>query len=257
MVTSMIFFPEKSFYETPASYGLDWEDVQFETSDHVRLHGWYLRAPREKGVLLFSHGNAGNISHRLFKIKGWIDRGFTVFLYDYRGYGQSEGSIKYGDDLLRDEGAAFRYLAETKHIPIDKVILYGESIGTYPAIRLGNEYKVGAVILEAPFTSFKDLAGIHYSVLPPFALNVLLRDFEFSNEAYIHSLKAPVFILHGDKDEICPYQMGSDLYGKAHEPKELFTVPNGQHNDLPFMAGDAYWQKPYEFILKILDPQGK
>ncbi|MCM8774895.1 MAG: alpha/beta hydrolase [Candidatus Omnitrophica bacterium] len=248
MITSMMFFPQRDFYERPEDYKFVSDDVFLKTSDGIKIHGWFLQAPEQKGVLLFFHGNAGNISHRLFKIKGWIDQGYSAFLLDYRGYGQSEGKIEHEDDVMKDAHAAFGWLTEVKKIPAAQVILYGESLGTHPAIRLGAEHKVGAVILEAAYTSFLDLASIHY----PFVPKMFIRDFEFLNVDYIGQLKAPLFMLHGTHDEICPYKMGIKIFEKAPAPKEFFTIPQGDHNNLPYVAGEDFWKKPCEFVSKYL-----
>jgi len=252
MITSMIFFPEKAFYEKPEDYGFQWEDVFVQTSDGVKIHGWFLRAQEEKGVLLFLHGNAGNISGRLFKAKGWLERGFSVFLVDYRSYGQSEGTIRHGEDIMRDAEAAFRWLEVEKKISPSRMILYGESLGTYPVIRLAGQYRVAALILEAPYASFRELASIHYAMIPGFLTEMLLSDFAFPNIDVIDKIKAPLLILHGDRDEVCPYEMGQRLFAKAPEPKVLFSIPSGTHNDLPAVAGEDYWEKPVEFVKKHL-----
>ena len=245
MIASMIFFPEKEWDESPADYGLLWEDASFQTSDHVKLHGWFLKAADEKGVVLFFHGNAGNISGRLFKAKGWVERGFSVFLVDYRGYGKSEGQIQTQEDVLKDARAAWDWLI-VKKSESSSIILYGESLGTHPAIVLAGENKAAALVLEAPFTSFADLAGVHY----PFVPKMLVRDFIFPNLDRIHAVRCPVFILHGTNDEICPYAMAQKLFEFAPGPKELFTIPSGTHNDLPSAAGQDYWQKTAEFLAK-------
>ena len=243
----MIFFPEKAFYETPEDYGYTYENVDFQTEDGVRLFGWFLAAKgTEKGTLLFTHGNAGNISHRLSKVKGWVERGFSVFLIDYRGYGKSQGEIQNSEDILKDARAGLKWLHEGKKTPLSEIVLYGESLGTYPAIRLGTEQTVLAVILEAPFISFVALAGVHYPYVP----KSLMKGFEFDNEKYISNFKSPVFMLHGTQDEICPYSMAEKLFEKAPEPKEFFSIPNGTHNDLPLNAGEDFWERPYEFILR-------
>ena len=248
IVTSMIFFPEKTFNEKPEDYHFVYEDVRLETSDHVRLHGWFFKAPAEKEAILFFHGNAGNISGRLFKAKGWIERGYSVFLVDYRGYGKSEGKIEAEADLYRDAEAALEWLTGTKKVSPSRIILYGESLGSAAAVKLGMEIPVGAVVLEAAFTSFLDLARTHY----PFVPEMFLKDFEFSNLDRIAELKAPLFILHGARDEICPYAMSGKLFEKAPEPKGFLSVPSGMHNDLPFAAGEDFWQKPAEFLQKHL-----
>jgi len=244
MLATMIFFPEKHFYEMPMDYGLEFEEVQLITKDSTKLHGWYLPAKAEKGALLFFHGNAGNISGRLFKAKGWIDRGYSVFLLDYRSYGKSEGKIQHGEDILEDAQAALDWLTQTRKIELSQMILYGESLGTHPAIRLNVQNKTKALILEAPFTSFLDLARIHY----PFVTKGIMKDFTFPNMEYINEIKSPLLILHGTLDEICPYPMAEELIKKAPEPKELFTVMGGAHNDLPVIAGDDYWERSRCFI---------
>ncbi|MBU3758307.1 MAG: alpha/beta hydrolase [Candidatus Omnitrophica bacterium] len=248
MIASMIFFPEKAFYEKPADYGLIFENALIRTSDGVDLHGWYLPAPGAKAVLLFFHGNAGNISGRLAKADGWVRRGYAVCLVDYRGYGASQGRIEHQDDVMRDAEASLEWLMKEKNWPLSKVVFYGESLGTHPAIRLGVEHSAAAVILEAPFTSFADLGKIHY----PFVPSALVRDFTFPNEDYIAGLKAPLFILHGMEDEICPYAMAGELFEKAPLPKEFFSIADGRHNDLPIKAGEDYWDKPAAFLEKIL-----
>lgn len=243
MIASMIFFPEKAFYERPENYGFLWEDAAIQTEDGVRLHGWFLKSPAEKGILLFFHGNAGNISGRLFKAKGWVDRGYSVLLVDYRGYGQSEGKIEHGDDILKDARAAWKYLSLRHNLP---TVLYGESLGTFAATALAGEHAAAALILEAPFTSFLDLAGVHY----PFVPKGLLKDFAFSNKDRIGAVQCPVFILHGTRDEICPYALSQKLFELAPAPKEFFSIQEGGHNDLPNCAGPDFWEKPYQFISK-------
>lgn len=246
MLSSFIFFPEKSFYALPREYGLSEENIFFSTQDGLRLHGWFLQASPSKATLLFFHGNAGNISGRLSKAKGWVERGISVFLVDYRGYGRSEGRIKKGGDLLEDARGALRWLEEERKIPPEKIILYGESIGSYPAIALAQERKFSGLVLEAPFTSFFELAKRHYGWLPEF----LLKDFQMKNQDLLPSVRAPVFILHGDRDEICPRQMGERLYELAPSPKEFYVVQGGGHNDLPEVAAAPYFDYPYRFLAK-------
>lgn len=246
MIRSMLFFPEKYFYEKPEDYGLLAEDVFFQTADRVRLHGWFLKTPAPSSrFLLFFHGNAGNISGRLQKAKGWVELGFSVLLVDYRGYGRSEGMIERGEDILTDARAAWEYLSSGDDV---QIILYGESLGTHPAIVLAGEQKAAGLVLEAPFTSFVDLASVHY----PFVPKGLLKNFEFSNLGPIEKIQCPLFILHGTQDKICPFTMARKLFEKAPAPKEFLEIPGGTHNDLPSAAGRDFWQKPFEFIAKNL-----
>lgn len=245
-LTSLIFFPDKKFYEKPEDYDLDYENAEIVTSDGAKLHGWFLKAAKPRGAVLNFHGNAGNISGRLYKMKGWVDRGFSVLLVDYRGYGKSSGQIRRQDDVVRDAEAALDWLKEK--FALSKIILYGESLGTHPAIRLAVENRAATVILEAPYTSFFDLVGIHYPAVP----REWIRDFSFPNKDWIAKIKSPLFVLHGTLDETCPHSMSGDLFDLAPEPKAFFTIPNGHHNDLPMVAGEDFWEKPAEFVEKFL-----
>ena len=246
MISSLIFFPEKEFYADPRDLGLTGETVSITTRDGVRLSGWYLGAPDSKATLLFFHGNAGNISGRLDKAKGWVERGVSVFLVDYRGYGKSEGKITKPEDLLEDAHAALAWLEEERNIPAERIILYGESIGSFPATRLAREKHFVGLVLEAPFTTLLELARVHYAWVPEF----LLKGFAMNNEEAISGAKAPVFILHGRQDEICPVAMGERLYELAPAPKEFFGVPGGSHNDLPEAAQAAYFDNPFSFLAR-------
>lgn len=244
MIASMIFFPVKDFSLTPDQFGLTAKDVFVKTEDDVKLHGWFFPVKDSKICLLLFHGNADNISIRLPKAKAWVDRGASVLLLDYRGYGKSEGEIKTANDLVEDAKAGLAWLKEQNY-PSSQIILYGESIGSVPAIELAANEKFKAIILEAPFTSLKDMAKLFYGMAPDF----VLKDFEMNNEEKIQQLKTPVLILQGTDDEVVPFSMGQRLFKKAPEPKSFFEIKDGHHNDLPEKAGEAYYATPYDFAL--------
>ena len=248
MITSLLFFPEKDIIERPEDYGLSAEDVFPVTEDGVKLHGWYLRAKEAQGALLFLHGNAGNISGRLHKAKGWVERGVSVLLLDYRGYGLSEGQIQTGEDIVRDARSGLEWLWHTHSWPMNKIILWGESLGSYPATRLAVEHKTGGLVLEAPFTAFSELATVHYPALPKMLVDAMLKDFRFDNLGLISKVKTSVFIMHGTADATCPYEMGRRLFEAAPEPKLFFSVPDAGHNNLPESSDEAYWEAPIEFL---------
>ena len=245
IVTSLLFFPDEDFIELPKNLGLVSETVEYLTDDGVKLHNWFLPAEGAKACLLFLHGNAGNISGRLPKAAGWVKRGVSVFLLDYRGYGKSEGKIDNEVDLYLDGVAALKWLKEKKGIPLSQIILYGESLGSSLATELATREKFKGLILEAPFTNLLELARHHYSWLPSF----LLRDFPFNNLEKIAKIHSPFFLIHGTEDEVCPYEMGQKILAQAPEPKRLFTVPSGAHNDLRDRAGEPYFDRPYEFLM--------
>ena len=242
MIQSLIFFPEKNYFETPDDYGFVFEDIFLSTQDGARIHGWFLKtAALEKGLILFFHGNAGNISHRLFKVGPWLEAGWNIFLLDYRGYGQSQGAIKHENDLVSDAEAAWTW-AEEKY---KNIVLMGESLGTYPAIRLAGQHQAEALILEAPFTSFVDLGKMHYSAVP--GIEMMMKDFRFANIEMIGKVKTRALIIHGTHDEICPYKMALELMKYAPEPKELLTIQGGTHNDLPMSGAESYHKKILEW----------
>lgn len=244
MIENLLFFPERDFWQQPQEYSLDYEDVELRTSDGVLLHAWFLKANPSKATLLFLHGNAGNISHRLFKTAPLVTAGVNVLLVDYRGFGKSEGKIKNKEDLFKDAKAALDWLINQKGIPPNQITLFGESIGSAPTLKLAQDYPVANVILEAPFTTIKDLAKIHY----PAFLSFLADSFNYDNLENIKALKLPLLIIHGNRDEICPYEIGKRLFDHAPGEKQLFTVPNAGHNDIVEHAGPTYFEKILQFI---------
>lgn len=245
IVTTLLFFPEESFIAQPQDLGLESEAVTCVTSDGIKLFGWYLPAKNPKGTLLLLHGNAGNISGRLDKVKGWVDRGVSVFLIDYRGYGKSEGVITCETDLYLDGAAALKWLKDTKGIPYSEIIVYGESLGAAPATELAVQTRLKGLLLEVPFTSLREIAKAHY----PWAPGFFLRNFQLDNLAKIGKIPCPVFIIHGTEDDVCPYEMGRRLFEAASQPKDFLSVPGGFHSDLPEKAGPDYFEKPYRFFV--------
>ena len=244
MIASMIFFPVREFSFRPEEFGLTFENAWCETQDGLKIHGWFLKAPNASTCLLFFHGNADNISIRLPKAQEWVKRGVSVLLVDYRGYGQSEGKIKKGKDLYADGEAAFKWLREAKNLKPEQLILYGESIGSVPAIELALNHRFKSIVLEAPFTSIVELARHHYGGWIP---EFLLKDFLLDNEAKISQLKAPLFILHGEDDEIVPITMGKRLFEQAPEPKQFFEIPGAHHNDISEVGGTEFYERPFRF----------
>ena len=248
MIATLIFFPTRDYTALPEHYGLKSEEVRVTTEDGVKLIGWFLPAePVSAGVVYLLHGNAGNISDRLFKAAEWVRRGFSVFLLDYRSYGKSEGKITSERDLVLDAEAGIRWLREVKKVENAKLILYGESIGCAPVIELARKTPFRALILEAPFTSLPEVCKVHY----PFIPTAILGAFQLRNLDKISEIKSPVFVIHGEDDEICPFSMGEMIFEKAPEPKEFFRIPHGHHNDLPDAGGPSFYDKPVQFISKL------
>ncbi len=247
MIASLIFFPTQEYSALPSDYGLISEDVSLRTEDGVTLAGWYLKAPESEKTIYLLHGNAGNIADRLFKAAEWVKRGYSVFLLDYRGYGASEGKIESENDLYADARAGLVWLRNQKKLSNSEIVLYGESIGTAAMVELASKEHFFTLILESPFTSFKEVTKVHYPFVPDFLLN----SFEFDNKNKIQNIDTPVFIIHGKEDEICPWVMGEALYERVKAPKQMFSVPRGHHNDLPDLAGAEFYEKPIQFLNQI------
>ena len=157
--------PSRKLTASPSDIGLDYESVTLNTSDHVTLHGWFVPAPDRRGCLLFFHGNAGNISHRLDSLKIFHDLGLSVLIIDYRGYGKSQGSISEHGTYL-DADAAWSYLTESRRIPAQEIVVFGRSLGAAVAANIASRKTPGALILESAFTSIPDMAAKLYPFLP-------------------------------------------------------------------------------------------
>ena len=218
-----IFFPTKDFAETPKVLGLNYEDIYFNTEDGLKLNAWFIPATKQQYVILFAHGNGGNISHRMSKVAMFHDLDFSLFLYDYRGYGKSEGKASE-IGIYRDTNAAYNYLVKEKKIPPDKIIVYGESLGGACAVDLAANVNVKAVILEGSFTNAKDMSKEIYPFLPAFFIMSKLDSF-----SKIKNIKAAKLFIHSEEDEIVPIELAKKLYNQALEPKAFLTI-GGSHN---------------------------
>ena len=194
-------------------------------------------------MTLVSHGNAGNISHRLDRALLLQARlRSSVFLYDYRGYGASEGSPDEAG-TYRDARAAYRYLAEQKQVKADELVLFGESLGSAVSLELALSRPAAALVLEAPFTSVRDMART--TIFAPFAPFVRTR---YESLARISRLRMPLLVVQGDRDEIVPPVQGRRLFDAAPEPKRYFAIPGAGHNDTYLVGGEAYWRTIADFL---------
>ncbi|MBU2536313.1 MAG: alpha/beta hydrolase [Chloroflexi bacterium] len=237
-----IYYPERVLSVTPHSIGLQFESVSFETTDGVQLSGWFVPSKSARGVILFCHGNAGNISHRLDSIQIFHQLGLDVFIFDYRGYGQSEGKPTE-QGTYKDAEAAWRYLIEERQVKPNEVIIFGRSLGGAVASWLAQSHTPGALILESTFTSLPDIAAGLYPYLP---VRLLLR-FEYNTAEYLGRVDCPVLIVHSRDDEIMPFDNGQKLFESAKEPKK-FLETTGTHNNGFITSGKRYEDGLHTFI---------
>ncbi|OGW74871.1 MAG: hypothetical protein A2Z72_02415 [Omnitrophica bacterium RBG_13_46_9] len=218
-----IYFPMKAIDGDPGSAGLAFEEVYFRSADNKKLHGWFIPKDNAKFTVLFCHGNGGNISHRLEKLARIHDLGLSVLIFDYRGYGKSEGR-PCESGLYKDAEAAYGYLIKERAVAGDSVILYGESLGGAVAVDLAAKKNTGALITEEAFTSIKDMTHIVYPFVPSFVITS-----KFDSVSKIKNISCPKLIIHSTGDEIVPFYMGEKLFNAAEPPKKFIKI-KGSHN---------------------------
>ncbi len=214
---------------TPAERGLAWEEVTLTTEDDLALDAWWIPAPEARGGLLFFHGNAGNISHRLESIAQFQRLGLSVLIIDYRGYGRSEGRPSEAGTAL-DARAAWQWLREQAGQEAGEVVVFGRSLGAAVAAELTasleqQQAAPAAVILESPFRSVPELAQRLYPFLPA----RWLARIDYPVESYVTRISAPLLVIHSRDDEVIPYAEGEAVYRAANAPKQLLTI-HGGHN---------------------------
>ena len=238
----IVFFPDADFIGTPLDFGLDYEEVWFASEDGVQLNGWWVPSPGAP-VFLWFHGNAGNISHRLENIKLLVEEvGVQVFIFDYREYGKSEGSISR-EGTFKDAAAAYRYLTMTRGVPGSDIILFGRSLGTALATDAALKGPSRALILESAFTNSQEMAKLYAPFLSDWRPKV-----PYDNLGRIGGVKVPVLVIHGSHDEIIPVDMGRRVFDAAPEPKELYIIPGAHHNDTYLAGGPEYVKRLRSFI---------
>ena len=228
---SLMYFPARSL-STPARAGVpEMTPVTLRAADGLELAAWY-GAPRDDGgsarpVIVYFHGNGGGIAARGSRVRPYLDRGFGVLLVEYRGYSGNPGSPS--EQGLYADGRAALAFVQSEGLPLDRVVLFGESLGSGVAVRMATEFDVGAVVLEAPFSSAVDVAAGAYWFLPA---RWLMKD-RFDSISRIGEVRAPLFMVHGERDRIVPVRLGRKLFAAANDPKEAVYLPDAGHDDLP------------------------
>lgn len=244
----LLFMPTGPLLRTPEIYGWDFEDVQLEVDGHT-THGWYVPAPGERrGVILFSHGNAGNIGDRLESITLFRQLGLDVLAYDYGGYGRSTGRPSE-QRCYKDIRAMWRYLTEERKVPPGEIVLFGRSLGAGVTCQLATEVEAAAVILESSFLSVAQMAQELYRVYPA---NLMTRH-RFDNESKIGKLKSPLLQVHSPGDTLIPYRHGQRLHELAPNPKTFLQI-QGDHNEGFWISGNQYTDGLNAFLSPLLDP---
>jgi fermentation-respiration switch protein FrsA (DUF1100 family) len=232
---------------TPINVGMDYQDVSIETTDGVTLHGWFIEG-RSSQVLLFFHGNAGNISHRLDSIRQFRDLGLSVLIIDYRGYGQSEGRTTERG-IYRDADAAWRYLIDVRGIVASDIVIFGRSLGASAASWLAAQHQPLALIVESSFTSIPDIAQDLYPWLPARWLSRLSH----ATRDYVRDVLCPILVVHSRDDEIIPFHHGEAIFASANDPRTLLAI-RGTHNDAFLQDESAYIRGLRTFLSGLSAP---
>ncbi len=245
MQPSFLYCPIREIPYTPAELGLDFEEVFFRTGDRLQLHGWYIPAPNSEFTVLFCHTNGGNMMYQLDSINIFYNLGLSCFIFDYRGYGISQGwPSEHGTYL--DVRAAFRWLTKKKKIPAEKTIVFGRSLGGSIAAYLAGKATPRGLVIESTFTSYVDIGRKFYPYMP---VKWFAR-FNYPTIEYVRKVTCPVLVIHSRNDEMIPFEFGLQLYEAANEPKEFVELYGG-HNDGFLISSETYkkaWIKWLKFL---------
>ena len=240
ILSRFIYYPDPVWFMTPADLGLEAEEVMLEPEAGVQLHAWFFPHTKPLGSLLFCHGNAGNISHRLGNVQFLVQTGFQVLLFDYRGYGHSSGRpSELG--LYRDATTAWQHLVERPDTGGAPRIIFGRSLGGAVAVDLATHADADGLIIESTFTSIRTLVRLIYH-LPLPELPV-----KYDSLSKIGQIRMPLLALHGTRDELIPITDGRALFDAAPEPKTWYPIPMAGHNDTYVVGGNAYFRQFAKF----------
>jgi len=285
MQPKLLYSPVREVPYTPGELDLDFENVVFESSDGLRLSGWYIPAPlettREKSLtrsappclsaqadvgddspltghaekskftVLFCHGNGGNMMHRLDSINIFYNLGLSCFIFDYRGYGHSQGKPSEEGTYL-DVEAAYKWLTKEKKIPPDNIIIFGRSLGGSIAAHFAKKVEVRALIVESTFTSYADIGKKFYPYMPV----RWFASFSYRTIDYIKDVHCPVMLIYSKNDEVVPFDFGLELYEAANEPKKFVEI-FGSHNDGFLISGEIYRKAWTEWLKSLEEHQSQ
>jgi hypothetical protein len=243
-LNALLFFPGRRILATPAQVGLAFEDVWVGTADGVRLHGWWVPAREGSAIadVLLLHGNAGNVGDLVLHAVLLSAARLDVLLVDYRGYGRSGGRPSEAGTYL-DARAARDALLDRRGVDPQRVVYVGESLGGGVAAELATEHPPAALVLMSTFTSVRDMARRHYPVIP----GAVVPD-AYPSLRRLPGVRAPVLVVHGDRDELVPLMHAEALFAAAPEPKRLHVIAGVGHNDLVSRAGDEWAAAIADFV---------
>jgi fermentation-respiration switch protein FrsA (DUF1100 family) len=242
----LMYYPSRGLDAVPSDFGLEAEDVAFFAADGTPLFGWYFTDPASRAILIFLHGNAGNISHRLGMVRQLLGVRADVFLFDYRGYGESGGEPR-GEKPLLDARAALETVRSRPESAGKKIVLFGESIGGTMSLALAADEAVDGVVTLGAFSSTRDVAR----EMPFYRIFTPLVPDRYNARDALNGVEVPVFFIHGTEDEIIPFSHAERLLAAAGAEKEHLWIEGGGHNDLFGVAGTEIVRRLTAFLDRL------
>ena len=243
-----VYVPDREVVGTPADLGMSFENLTLSTTDGLSLQAWFVpsetNSPAESPTVLFCHGNAGDIGDRIYSVQTFHRMGLNVMIFDYRGYGNSEGKPSE-KGTYEDARTAWRYLTEDKGIDPGNIAIFGRSLGAAVACELAGEVDAAALVMESTFSSATDMAGMMFPYLP---VRLLCR-FKYDTVSKVDDVNMPVLIAHSQSDEMIPFSHGRRLFEAASEPK-TFIETIGEHNTGGLDSDTAYQASLAVFIVE-------
>jgi pimeloyl-ACP methyl ester carboxylesterase len=243
---SVLYYPDKQIFNLPLSCGITYEDVEFAAADGTKLHAWYSHSPAKRGTILYCHGNGGNICWHYEQLRIFNELGFDVFIFDYRGYGLSEGEPDV-EGTYSDVEGAWSYL-ESKGVAASSIVVWGRSMGGPIAARCASLHAPGAFVGESTFTALR-AEVIDVCVLSPL---VLWPGADYPTIEYVKKIRCPVLVIHSGDDTTVQPHHGREIFSAANEPKAMLWI-NGSHNGGQFISRDRYISGVDSFMKKYFD----
>ena len=220
---NLLYLPNENKY-LDDQIKFNFEEVFIEVEDKIKLKSWFIKKDLKKfKTLIFFHGNAGNLSNRVYKLNKLSELDLNILIISWRGFNGNSGEPTE-TNLYKDSNKSIDWLNK-QGVESQNIILYGESLGTGVAVELAQKNIFSGVILESPYTSMENAAKIYYPYLP---VKILLKD-KFDSIKKIKNIKLPILIMHGKKDTIVPFSMGFELFNKANKPKYYFFPDYDDH----------------------------
>ncbi len=238
-------FPDENSHEREFA-GVSYQDVFFKAGDGTLLHGWYFKQAESPFTVLLSHGNTGNIAGRPALLTALLETGVSLFVYDYRGYGKSQGSPSV-DGVIADACAAYDYLVEKQGCRPDRVVLYGESLGAAVSCQLTLKRPSQGLILQSGFASITKISRHHIPLMHVYPA-VLYPQPLLDSVAVLRRAHPPLLIVHGHKDSVVPFSHGKELFHSAVNRKYLVEFPDAEHSDIPIVAKEKFISAMQDFM---------